>query len=405
MDTIMLNWALPSKIRCTMSEHGQDTAELLWRITLWDMHCCFEGAFPETDWNGEEFPEDHPRRRKSGRICGPFFMAWFQWASDDEYLANYLRLPHWNNPRPCIFCPCNITDNPWTDFRPTARWQQELKTLAQFEANPPPHPLWQAWGTIGLTTFHICIDELHNGALGILKHSLASTIWVFVHFANVPGRFSTRVSTVWARLSTCYDELGVDHRLRIPYFKFLAVFGRQVGSVPSDWPVLSCKAAAARHLLVALARVCAHLAQEFQVDTIEFRLIRLLLDSLVEFYETLTAHGHHMPSVAGEACLRHMRQALQAQNALGQHYRNLDTPVRLFHITFKSHLMWHLADNCKFFNPRCGWCYRDESFVGRIAKIARSVVAGLGSLKVALSVAKKWRYVLHLRIWQRDHGV
>ena len=45
------------------------------------------------------------------------------------------------------------------------------------------------------------------------------------------------------------------------------------------------------------------------------------------------------------------------------------------------------------------------SGTGRVAKVARSVVAGLGPLRVALSLAKKLRYVLHLRIWQRDHGV
>ena len=161
----MLYWALASKIRCRSADHGTDTAEFLWKVTLWDMRCCFLGEYPATDWNDQPWPDDHSRKSKSGRICGPYFVAWFQWASDDEYLANYLNLPHWNKPEPCAFCNCNDSDNSWTDFREEALWQHRLTTVVQWEANPANHPLWKAWPLLGLTLFHVCIDELHNGCI------------------------------------------------------------------------------------------------------------------------------------------------------------------------------------------------------------------------------------------------
>ena len=105
-------------------------------------------------------------------------------------------LPTWNNPEPCVFCSCNDTKRPWTDFREGALWQHQLTTLDDGGRRPAPHPLWQSWGLAGLTIFHICIDELHNGALGVLKHSLGSCIWACVHFANIPESFKTRVNMV-----------------------------------------------------------------------------------------------------------------------------------------------------------------------------------------------------------------
>ena len=73
--------------------------------------------------------------------------------------------------------------------------------------NPP----WEAGPLIGLNIFHICLDELHIGVLGMLKHSLGSSIWVCVHFANIPGRFKTRVLSVWNCLISAYDELIIGH--------------------------------------------------------------------------------------------------------------------------------------------------------------------------------------------------
>ena len=206
-------------------------------------------------------------------------------------------------------------------------------------------------------------------------------------------------------MCNAYNELGTDHRLRVPYFKFLAVFNKQVGSIPSEWPTLSCKAASSRHCLAALHKACENIAHDYEVTTPEFRLQRYLLRKAVRLYTIMDQHGHHMPRDAGEECFQCVKAFLRTQNALGQHYRNKERPLLFFHATFKSHYMWHFGYSCQYFNPRCGWCYRDESFVGRIARVAKSAVAGLGAKKVAVALAKKWRWVLQLRMWQRQWGI
>ena len=180
------------------------------------------------------------------------------------------------------------------------------------------------------------------------------------------------------------------------------VFGRQVSETPSDWPTLSCKAAHARHLLPAIHMACRTIAFDFGVTSTEFKLQRYMLQKLNRFYQIITQHGHYMPTEASAEALQCAEGFLCTQNALGQHFHQRRPPLLLFHVTFKSHLFWHMAWCCQFFNPRCGWCYRDESFVGRLAKVARSVVHGLGHLKVAVSLAQKWRWVLFLRMLRRS---
>ena len=163
VDVIMLCWALSSKSRAKLELHGVDTYALIWKITVCDLECCARGEYSAVDWNGQPWPAGQPRQGKSGRLCGPYFMAWWQLGSDDEYLANYLGLPHWQNPSPCAFCNCNDTDNAWTIFSDEALWQDNLTTLNAWEAAPADHRLWRAWRTVGRTAFHICLEELHNG--------------------------------------------------------------------------------------------------------------------------------------------------------------------------------------------------------------------------------------------------
>jgi hypothetical protein len=33
--------------------------------------------------------------------------------------------------------------------------------------------------------------------------------------------------------------------------------------------------------------------------------------------------------------------------------------------TIKSHMLWHMARDSQFYNPRLGWTYNDEDFVGK----------------------------------------
>ena len=59
---------------------------------------------------------------------------------------------------------------------------------------------------------------------------------------------------------------------------------------------------------------------------------------------------------------------LVEQNWLSVHYLE-NGPYMLFNVTMKSHAFWHCCQQSWYQNPRTGWCYREESFVGKIARI------------------------------------
>ena len=64
---------------------------------------------------------------------------------------------------------------------------------------------------------------------------------------------------------------------------------------------------------------------------------------------------------------------LRKQNKMAMIY--WEKKVKHYNVTFKSHLFWHMARQARFFNPRHGWTYRDESFVGAVAKVLRCMFA------------------------------
>ena len=74
----------------------------------------------------------------------------------------------------------------------------------------------------------------------------------------------------------------------------------------------------------------------------------------------------------------------------------------LNHVTFKSHLFWHLAKQCRWFNCMRGWSYRDESFVGTVARVIKSIVKAGGAMKVGDNLAEKWRMLHWFRLRRRE---
>eukprot|EP00974_Lingulodinium_polyedra_P016608 1610798-Lingulodinium_polyedra.AAC.1 len=63
---------------------------------------------------------------------------------------------------------------------------------------------------------------------------------------------------------------------------------------------------------------------------------------------------------------------------------NLQAGRRLFYVTPKGfHYPWHIGHVCRWYNPRAGWTYVDEDFMGRIADLASKSVFGRGPTRVS----------------------
>ena len=78
----------------------------------------------------------------------------------------------------------------------------------------------------------------------------------------------------------------------------------------------------------------------------------------------------------------------------------------LFHMTEKAHYVQHVGlDILKLlYNPRFGWTYCDEDFMGKIAQIAKSSTRARGPLKIGHSLMFRWRNRLCVRWLRRQRA-
>ena len=88
-----------------------------------------------------------------------------------------------------------------------------------------------------------------------------------------------------------------------------------------------------------------------------------------------------------------------------QHYVWLQAHVAqdcLFQLVPKFHWAYHLAQMCKYQNPKTFWTYRQESWVGSMATVAHSCSHGTKNTKLSESFCEKYLLGLQLRLNQMD---
>ena len=75
---------------------------------------------------------------------------------------------------------------------------------------------------------------------------------------------------------------------------------------------------------------------------------------------------------------------------------------KLFYITEKAHYVQYIAIDLlqQRFNPRYGWTYQDEDYMGRMAQVAKACMRARGPLRFAVSFIFRWRTVMFIR-WSR----
>jgi len=124
---------------------------------------------------------------------------------------------------------------------------------------------------------------------------------------------------------------------------------------------------------------------------------------LAEFYHIVEAGGHVLSEASSRRAQAVVRQFLQKQNRLAMIYWHRRVPH--YNVTFKSHLFWHMGEQCRFWNPRHGWAYKDESFVGSVARVVHSVCTGASLLSMGHRLAAKWKHLQSFRLRRRQGAV
>ena len=162
---------------------------------------------------------------------------------------------------------------------------------------------------------------------------------------------------------------------------------------------MKCKAAHSRHLLRALEVIARDVAGESLEDRHAVRCVR----HANLFYDVLERNNYTMPVAESSAAMRHCLSSLGSYTRLAR--LATERGQLAWACTFKFHWWVHLAATCKHNNPRTGWVFADEDWVGKIATIAHSSSYGRGDTRltsqlvqkyllgteVSLSFAQQWR--------------
>ena len=87
---------------------------------------------------------------------------------------------------------------------------------------------------------------------------------------------------------------------------------------------------------------------------------------------------------------------LQHNNWLFKYWSAKNCTV--FHNTTKFHMMIHIAELSRWFNPTWMWCFEWEDFIGKLVASARASTAGTPPYLVPIKVMQCFMMNLHLRL-------
>ena len=324
----------------------------------------------------EKFRKGTQRWKNAGkRICGPYILFVAMLCADLDYAANKWGLRHWNSNTPCSLCDGDYTnDLNMFDFGAGARWARTLKSLRHCLENPISHPLYSG---LSLTVFNYCPDIMHCCFLGVWLHIIANVlIWLE---GKVEGNNQgTRVRNVYAMLKRAYDELDVPSSERVPELK------RSTYREGADYPEMSCKAAHAKHLLPALELVIERVELN---DRLDRHVVRCVKNANM-FAHIIEQHEFALPPEEASRAIRCAHNAVGSYGVLAK--ASFFKKERLWCLVFKFHWWLHLAHACRRYNPRIGWVFMDEDWVGRIARIAHSSSFGRGDFKLSPILVEKY---------------
>ena len=258
------------------------------------------------------------------------------------------------------------------------------------ESPPSSHPLLtKIPGCV--FGYRPCIDILHTLDLGVSQRLCGSVLhtWCYQEACD-KAMAAKNMRQTWNQIQDKYKSMKVSERST-------NIFLSQFSNVDHPWsqaPLLKGKAAEIRHLVPVLASVAWDKASE--TGGLKESHIAECLHHLAIFYDIVANADFFMTKDESDAALHAMQRCLQHYVWLQAHV----TKDCLFQLVPKFHWAYHLAQMCKYQNPKTFWTYRQESWVGSMATVAHSCSHGTKNTKLSESFCEKYLLGLQLRLNQ-----
>jgi hypothetical protein len=309
---------------------------------------------------------------------------------DWEGLATFFRLRWFTQKQFCFLCNASLDDGPlsYKDFSDAAGHRSTLFSHVDYmegcaAAAASPCAIFRA---PGLTLHSLCIDSMHSADLGCFADAIGSLFHLEVHSKEWH-------STIAQGLAALNDELRCFYQAN-KALKLSSVYPLVESQLKSasGFPFLRAKAAECRHLSeygLMLAKVHKYgvpgVREPFRFE-VGHRLedkTREHVDDQVEVFEGMCQYLRAVSQDEFNAndCKAGLMRFLRALGRLEHLWHSglshREQAKEPYHLRQKAHLLEHLAlDQIdRYGNPSRWWCYRDESFVGSVKRVASKTKA------------------------------
>ena len=214
-----------------------------------------------------------------------------------------------------------------------------------------------------------------------------------------PGTPEANLKTVWGFIEDYWKDNPVqDHYSTMKLSMFLNL------EAPHErMPKLKGRAIEVRNLMPALMHAWKHFMHPSQKP---FELIVLTgLQASCKLDEILAQYPEVDKLPRQEAAEFQSSAWLYAkcQNAAARHYGSLaGGSLMIFDVTIKTHQMLHGALRAGHLNPRHGWNFAGEDFMGKMKELMQSCVRGNNPGASVIKLMDKYSYALHYQLLQLD---
>ena len=346
------------------------TENELQQISVWSFNVWLTGKFPSCDWTGTPWPENSLRAllaRRGGRIAGGHIGVYTSTICHQMWGKQHYRLEQlWSTDNVCARCGAINGPGP-NNFLNTGEFPPRCCSAYLESAAGRSSPLSDMPG-FGL--FSLVGEAMHAGPLGCLLDIVAYRL-IDMCFKDVFGDYSA--VTIWQdrlqhQLNTAHHEFsgwaresGQQHTIRR--------FGRRGLSMEtlSSWPEWKGKA----HNCLVFTRWLE--SKSFEVkDSMEHGVLQWqVMWAWVEWFSVCLEADPDFLEPEEVARLEkatllmisgHKRLANECE-AAGIWRWKARPKIRIFY-----HIMKDVRETRR--NPRAWWSFKEEEFMGRLAKIA-----------------------------------
>ena len=349
------------------------------QVFCWSMRCLASGSFPTCRHDGTPWLKSDAERAKfKGSIPRALLL---QVRADWAWKKQVFDFPSWAAKNICWKCGANDSDCNWRDVSKRAkwrlcRWTDKVFFAKQRENGIAPCPIFSL---PGFRLVMVCIGVLHALDLGVSQDLEGNVLWEYLTKFAEGRTLKVKVEALWDMLRAHYQATRTANRVQTLTLEMV--------KQDKKGPKMRTKGAETRGLMPFAVEVAMLMHEQRPNDYT--KTVLMCTSAMFDFYMLMSMSPYNAKEGA-DAC----RKFCLLYKALNDQQTN---PL-LWRMKPKVHMFQELAEYSAetMGNPATFWNYKDEDFVGWVAKLARARVGPKQGATTAKAVFSRYRAMCNL---------